>query len=695
MSATTGGLRLGCDVGGSFTDFLLYDPGTGTIETHKVPTTPEAPEQGVLQGLAELARAHPGLTGRLSTLIHGTTLVINAIIERKGAVTALITNEGFRDVLETRREIRYDIYDIRQAFPAPFVPRRLRREVPGRIGPDGAEIQPLDLDRLRAELTALADAGVEAAAVCLLHSYANPAHERRAGEIAAEMGVALDLSLSSDVLPEVQEYERFATTALNAYVRPKVDGYLRALERGLGEAGYARPLFLMQSGGGVIGAGAARRAPVRLAESGPVGGVLAAGKLGQAAGADDILAFDMGGTTAKSCLITQGNLPMTRAYEVDRVHRFRRGSGTPLAVPTVDLIEIGAGGGSVARVDDLGLLRIGPESAASDPGPACFGRGGTRATVTDANLLLGYLDPAEFRAGGIHLDRAAAEAAIRRDVADPLGLEPLAAAAAIIAMVDESMSQAARMYAAEQGRDPARSVMVAFGGGGPLHAASVARKLGIRRILVPDAAGVFSALGFLMATPSYEVARSMPGRIDAVDPAALARAFDRLGREAAGVVSAAAPGATLSHRRFAEMRYVGQGHQLRVAFDDDLSPETMGQAFARAYMAAYGYTCDDLVPEIVTLRVLVEAGQDSPGFAPGPARDPAPVPARPAWSAADGAMVDHAVRPFDALTGEIRGPALIGQPGTTILLPRGATARKAPGGWLDIALPDPATGEDA
>ena len=232
-------------------------------------------------------------------------------------------------------------------------------------------------------------------------------------------------------------------------------------------------------------------------------------------------------------------------------------------------------------------------------------------------------------------------------------------------------------------------------GGGPLHAASVARKLGIRRILVPDAAGVFSALGFLMATPSYEVARSMPGRIDAVDPAALARAFDRLGREAAGVVSAAAPGATLSHRRFAEMRYVGQGHQLRVAFDDDLSPETMGQAFARAYMAAYGYTCDDLVPEIVTLRVLVEAGQDSPGFAPGPARDPAPVPARPAWSAADGAMVDHAVRPFDALTGEIRGPALIGQPGTTILLPRGATARKAPGGWLDIALPDPATGEDA
>ncbi|MBB94822.1 MAG: 5-oxoprolinase [Rhodobacteraceae bacterium] len=678
----TKGLRLGCDVGGSFTDFLLYDPATGAIETHKVPTTPQAPEVGVLQGLAELAQAHPGLTGRLSSLIHGTTLVINAIIERKGAVTGLITNEGFRDVLETRREIRYDIYDIRQAFPRPFVPRHLRHEVPGRLGPDGAEIVPLDHDRLRAELAALTEAGVTSVAVCLLHSYANPDHEQQVAR-AAE-GLGLDLSLSSDVLPEVQEFERFATTSLNAYVRPKVDQYLGALESGLTRAGYDRPLFLMQSGGGVIGAAAARKAPVRLAESGPVGGVLAAGKLGRAAGADTVLAFDMGGTTAKSCLITGGDLPMTRAYEVDRVHRFRRGSGTPLAVPTVDLIEIGAGGGSIARVDDLGLLRIGPESAASDPGPACFGRGGTRATVTDANLVLGYLDPAEFRAGGIVLDRQAAQDVIARDVGDPLGLDPLAAAAAIVAMVDESMSQAARMYAAEQGKDPARATMVAFGGGGPLHGAAVAAKLGNTRLLVPEAAGVFSALGFLMATPSYEVARSLPGRIDALDPCTLAREFDALAAEASAVVTAAAPGARLTRRRFAEMRYVGQGHQLRVALDGDLAPETMARAFSNAYLDAYGYTCDDLTPEIVTLRVLVDAEQESPGFTPGPVSGAETAP-RPAWCARSNAMVPHRVLPFDAVT-DLTGPALIGQPGTTILVPTGATARKAPQGWLDITL---------
>ncbi|MAC78705.1 MAG: 5-oxoprolinase [Rhodobacteraceae bacterium] len=678
------GYRLGCDVGGSFTDFLLYDPATGAMETHKVPTTPDAPEKGVLQGLAELADRHPGLMARIDTLIHGTTLVINAIIERKGAVTALITNQGFRDVLETRREIRYDIYDIRQAFPVPFVPRRLRREVAGRIGPDGARIAPLDVDGLRVELQALADSGVEAVAVCLLHSYANPEHERLVAQEAATLGLTLDLSLSCDVLPEVQEFERFATTALNAYVRPKVDQYLGRLENGLAETGHDRPLFLMQSGGGVIGAGAARKAPVRLAESGPVGGVLAAGRLGQAAGARDVLAFDMGGTTAKSCLIANGQLPITRAYEVDRVHRFKRGSGTPLAVPTVDLIEIGAGGGSIARVDDLGLIRIGPDSAASDPGPACYGRGGKRATVTDANLLLGYLDPADFRAGGIVLDMDAARTAITRDVAEPLGLDPLAAASAIVAMVDESMSQAARMYAAEQGKDPALATMVAFGGGGPLHAAAVARKLGATRIVIPQAAGVFSALGFLMATPSYEVARSRPGRVDAFAPADLAGEFDALAADATAVVAAAAPGADLTRHRFAEMRYVGQGHQLRVALGDDLTPDTMTRAFADAYLAAYGYTCDDLTPEIVTLRVLVEARQDSPGFTPGLVCQ-TETASRAAWCARSNAMVPHRVLPFDAVT-ELTGPALIGQPGTTILVPAGATARKAPQGWLEITL---------
>ncbi|WP_163849550.1 hydantoinase/oxoprolinase family protein [Pseudooceanicola aestuarii] len=687
------GLRIGCDVGGSFTDFLLFDPATGAVETLKVPTTPEAPEQGVMAGLAELAAARPGLLEGMETLIHGTTLVINAIIERKGAETALITNAGFRDVLETRREIRYDIYDIRQAFPAPIVPRRLRREVAGRIGHDGQEFEPLDADGLRDVLRDLAGQGVASVALCLLHSYANPAQERQAAAIAAEMDLPLDLSLSSDVLPEVQEFERFSTTALNAYVRPKVDRYLGALEGALADAGYAHPLFLMQSGGGVIGAQTARQAPVRLAESGPVGGVLAAGRLGQAAGADDILAFDMGGTTAKACLIRDGELPITRAYEVDRVHRFKRGSGTPLAVPTVDLIEIGAGGGSIAQVDALGLLRIGPESAASDPGPACFGRGGTRATITDANLVLGYLDPAEFRAGGIILDVEAARAAIARDVAALLGLDVDLAAAAIVAMVDENMAQAARMYAAEHGGDPARAAMVACGGGGPLHGAAVARKLGITRLMVPEAAGVFSALGFLMATPSFEVARSRPARLDALTPGALEDEFAALAAEADAVVGAVAPRAPLTRRRYAEMRYAGQGHQLRVRLQDDLSAPAIAAAFAAAYDAAYGYTYDDLVPEIVTLRLVSEAAQEGPGFAAATA-GPAPAPRwRRAWDPLAGQMVDHQVLPFDAVTGEVTGPALIGQSGTTILLPAGARARKGPGGWLDITLPDPAEAE--
>ena len=436
-------IRIGCDVGGTFTDFLLCDAETGAVETLKVPTTPDAPERAVLDGLAALAADRPELFAATTALIHGTTLVINAIIERTGARTALITNEGFRDILETRREIRYDIYDIRQTYPEPIVPRGLRRGVPGRMRHDGTEDVPLDRDAVRRVLSALAGEGVQSVAVCLLHSYANPAHERAVAEEAAALGVPFDLTLSSDILPEVQEFERFATTALNAYVRPRVDQYLGRMEEGVAEAGHARPLFLMQSGGGIITAPVARRVPVRLAESGPVGGVLAARALAAEAGIGDVLAFDMGGTTAKACLVTGGEMPVTRAYEVDRVHRFKRGSGTPMAVPTVDLIEIGAGGGSIARIDDLGLLRIGPQSAGADPGPACYGRGGTRATVTDANLVFGYLDPGEFQAGGIALDVGAAREAIARDVAKPMRLPVEAAAAAIVAMVDESMAQAA------------------------------------------------------------------------------------------------------------------------------------------------------------------------------------------------------------------------------------------------------------
>lgn len=678
-------LRLGCDVGGTFTDFLVHDEVTGAITTLKVPTTPHAPEDGVMQGLATLAQQHPGLMGDLTAVIHGTTLVINAILERKGAETALIATEGFPDILETRREIRYDIYDIRQRFPAPLVPRRRRREVTERILADGSVDTPLDETAALATLRDLVADGATSVAVCLIHAYANPAHEQAIARLVRDHDLPLDVSLSSDVLPEIQEFERTATTAVNAYVRPKMNTYLGRMESGLAQGGYARPLFLMQSGGGIIAAPAARAAPVRLAESGPVGGALAARALAEAAGYADAIAFDMGGTTAKTCLIADGEMPVTRAYEVDRVHRFKRGSGTPIAVPTVDLIEIGAGGGSFASVDALGLIRIGPESAGADPGPACYGRGGTRATVTDANVLLGYLDPADFLAGAMQLDVDAAERAIQNDVGTPMGFGAHEAAAAIIEVVNENMAQAARMYVAERGGDLERAVMVAFGGGGPLHAHRVAKKLGVREILIPEAAGVFSALGFMAAAPAYEVARSRPMRLADVTPELLADIFLPLEAEADAIVAQAAPGAPIRHLRIAEMRYVGQGHQLRVPLDA-LDPVSIGAAFADTYRAAYGYAYDDLEPEIVTLRLSAVADQPAAPVTGGQATAGTSETMRAAWDPVSGAMVDHRVLPFSSVSDGIEGSALLSQPGATVLIGAGARAARKPGGWLAITL---------
>lgn len=678
-------LRLGCDVGGTFTDFLLHDSVSGEITTLKVATTPDAPEDGVMQGIATLIGQQPELMTDLTALIHGTTLVINAILERKGAETGLIATLGFPDILETRREIRYDIYDIRQRFPAPLVPRRRRLEVIERMLADGSVDTPLDEDQALATLRELVADGVTSVAVCLIHSYANPAHEQAIARLVRAHDLPLDVSLSSDVLPEIQEFERTATTAINAYVRPKMNTYLGRMEEGLAKGGYARPLFLMQSGGGIIAAPAARAAPVRLAESGPVGGALAARALAEAAGYTDAVAFDMGGTTAKTCFIAGGEMPVTRAYEVDRVHRFKRGSGTPIAVPTVDLIEIGAGGGSFARVDSLGLIQIGPESAAADPGPACYGRGGMRATVTDANVLLGYLDPADFLAGAMQLDIKAAEEAIARDVGTPLNLTPPEAAAAIIEVVNENMAQAARMYVAERGGDLERAVMVAFGGGGPLHAHQIARKLGVCEILIPEAAGVFSALGFLSAAPAYEVARSRPMRLADVTPEILTETFAPLAAEADAVVAQAAPGVAITHKRIVEMRYVGQGHQLRVPLDA-LDRDSIAAAFAATYAAAYGYAYDDLEPEIVTLRLLAVADQPTAPVTGGTSTAKVAAKTRDAWDPVAGTMAAHKVLPFSAISGVVEGPALLSQPGATVLIGNGARAERKPGGWLAITL---------
>lgn len=677
--------RIGCDIGGSFTDFILYDLANHAVETLKVATTADAPERGLMEGMTILADRHPELRGTLKTLIHGTTLVINAILERKGAKTALLTTAGFRDIIETRREIRYDIYDIRQEFPSPIIPRNLRIGVTERMAADGSEVEAIDPAQVADVLSHLRNEGIESVAVCFMNSYANSAHEQQVAEIAARDFPEISLSLSSEILPEIREFERFSTTAINAYVKPKVDGYLGGVETQLASQGFQVPLYLMQSGGGIVTATTARHSPVRLAESGPVGGVLAARDLARLAGHPDALAFDMGGTTAKTCLIRNGEMPVTSQYEVDRVHRFKRGSGTPLAVPTVDLIEIGAGGGSIAHIDGLGRLRIGPESAVAEPGPACFGRGGTRPTITDANLVLGYLDPAEFKAGGIALDIAAAREAIAREIAGPLGISEIEAAAAMIEIVNENMSQAARIYAAENAGDLSSSVMIAFGGGGPLHAMDVARTLKIPRILIPEAAGVFSALGFLMAVPSYEMSRSFPQRLDHLDALALGASYKELRRQAEMVVADAAPGALRDCTYFADLRYVGQGHQLRVPISE-FQADAIAAAFKAAYVDAYGYVYDDMVIELVTLRVEVRADSRGPGFAPMTANVEAQEGDRMAWDSDLRRMVLHRVLKFGAFAGRIEGPAIINQPGTTIRVGSGASAIHHELGWLQIDM---------
>ena len=683
--------RLGCDIGGTFTDFLLYDTRDRRLAELKLLTTPDDPSRAVEEGLRTLAAQHPRLIEGLEVLIHGTTLMINAVIERKGARTALVTTDGFRDILEMRREIRYDIYDLRQRFPVPLVPRSLRFEVPERILADGTIDQPLDEATCRSLLEDINTRGIEALAVVFLHAYANPSHERRFAELVREVAPGLDVSISSDVLPEIREFERTAATAVNAYVRPLVERYIRRLEDRLESTGYRRPLYVMLSGGGIVGADTARAAPVRLAESGPVGGATAALQLGRLAERQEILAFDMGGTTAKACMADGGRLPVTRSYEVDRVHRFKSGSGTPLPVPTVDLIEIGAGGGSIASIDGLGMIKVGPQSAGADPGPICYGRGGTQPTITDCNLVLGYLDPDGFLDGRMQLEREGAAAGIEA-LGRPLGLDVVQAAHGVIEVVNENMAAAIRMYAAERGGNLGATTMVAFGGAGPLHADGVARKLGIKEILVPRAAGVFSALGFLASPVSYEVARSALTRLDQANPSTIETLFTDLEVTAAAVVREAAPEGVIAFERIADMSYQGQGHQLRVVLDNETF--AIGDAtrrFKDAYRAAYGYAYDDMEAQIVTVRVVASVSGDlAPVAAPVAAGVAGRGRTRSAYDPITRAFADHDVFTLLDLVPEQRilGPAIIGDRGSTVRIGRGASASFRPEGWLRIEIVD-------
>ncbi len=608
---------LSVDIGGTFTDLVLCHERTGRISVAKVLTTDPDPSAGVLGGIRQLLEGGAG-AGEIGRLIHGTTLITNALIERKGALTGLLTTEGFRDVLEIGREGRYDIYDLFLQLPEPLAERRLRLEVAERLKSSGQVMTPLDEEALRRACAVLREAGVEAVAVAFLHSYANPDHERRAAAIVREELPGIALSLSHEVAPELREYERTSTAVANAYVQPMASAYLANLERGLrADCGIEAPLHIMLSNGGTCAADTAARFPVRLVESGPSGGVLAAIHAGRQSGFERVLAFDMGGTTAKACLSRDGELPVTTESEVARVYRFKKGSGLPLLVPVLDMIEIGAGGGSLARINELGLPQVGPESAGSEPGPACYGRGGREPTVTDADLVLGLLNPGFFLGGRMELDACAAETAVL-SLAGRLGQDAVAAARGIHQLVNENMANAARVHGAERGIDLRGFAMVATGGAGPVHACGVAERLGIDTVVVPGAAGVGSALGLMLAPISFDFARSYVTRLEEVDIGRLRALFEEMEGEGRRIVAEAgvSPG-EVQVERTADLRYVGQGHEIRVPVCggelDEAAMDRLQAGFDQEYIRLYGRTCEGVDAQCMHWRTTVSGPRPALG----------------------------------------------------------------------------------
>lgn len=578
--------RLAVDIGGTFTDFAL-DIGEKRL-SRKLLTTASAPEQAVLAGI-DLVLRDAGLTAKdLGLIIHGTTLATNAIIERKGARTALLATRGFRDSIEMAYEHRFEQYDIFMDKPPPLVPRDLRLSVPERIDATGRIIEPLD-ERALAELVPLLRRqGVTSVALGYLHSYANPAHELRSRDILKQIAPDIAVTMSSEVCPEMREYERWSTACANAYVQPVMDRYLKLLEDTLSRRGFTCPIFLMTSAGGLTTVEIARRFPIRLVESGPAGGAILAASIAAQRGHDHIVSFDMGGTTAKICLIDHGRPHFSQSFEVARQYRFLKGSGIPIRIPVIEMVEIGAGGGSIAQVDSLARIQVGPESAGSEPGPACYGRGGTRCTVTDADVLLGRIRIDRFAGGSIRLDHEAAHAAIIASVGAPLRLDVTPAALGVAEVVEENMANAARVHAVERGRVVSNRTMIAFGGAAPIHAARLAAKLDIATVIVPAGAGVGSAFGFLLAPIAYEVVRTRYVRLDPTfDPAILNELRAGMRSEAEAVVRLGAGDAALTESWTANMRYRGQGHELTVAIAPGVLDMAAAAEFERLFVADY------------------------------------------------------------------------------------------------------------
>lgn len=700
------GLSVCVDIGGTFTDAVLMDGAGAVLASEKVFTTSGDLSSGAVEGVRRLLAGSGTAPAAVDEVVHATTQTSNTMIERTGARTALVTTAGFRDVLELGRESRYDVYDLFLELPPPLVPRRLRLEVDERLDADGRVVRPPDPAHVRGVARRLAEEGVEAVAVCLLHAYRNPAHERAVRDRLRECGFEGPIVLSSDVCPEIREYERTATTVANAYLYPRIAAYLRTFERRLAEEGVDAPLSLFSSCGGRLSPAAAGRRPVEMLECGAAAGVLTAAATAKQVGWPRALSFDMGGTTAKAAIVRGGRPRLTRSYEVARLARFMPGSGLPVAASAVDLIEIGAGGGSIAAVDALGLVTVGPESAGSEPGPACYGRGGRRPTVADADLVLGYLGAGAAGEGGdLRLDLDLAREAIGREVAGPLGRSVEDAAMAIHDVVVEQMARAARLHAVAHGEDPRKLHIVAFGGAGPVHACALARRLGAPEVLVMPGAGVGAAVGLGLAPAMCVVARSRLGPADEVDWPAAGSLVAGMRAEALrdmGLPETAAVEASVS----VDMRYRGQGYEVNVPFRGPPYGEGSGTALAAAFAAAYrehyGRDNPGAAAEVVSWRLEVrsgalraprpragdaEAAASAGGerFAPGTAPVPAPVRRSVRF---DDRCVDAPVHRRDGLhPGERHpGPALVVERQTTTVVTPGARFGVDPFGNLRIRL---------
>ena len=672
--------RLAVDIGGTFTDLVLALPDRSL--SAKVLTTSDAPERAVLEGTAAILTQAGIGAADLALVIHGTTLATNALIERKGARTALVTTDGFRDSLEIAYEHRFEQYDLYMERPEPLVARPWRFEVPERVAADGTVLLPMDdaaVDRIGA---AAKKDGAEAIAICFLHAYQNGAHEKRARDILSRYFSPEVIAISSEVCPEIREYERTSTTVANAYVLPLMERYLRQLEDGLKAIGSTAPLLLIMSSGGITTVETARRFPIRLVESGPAGGAILAQMIAAESGISRALSFDMGGTTAKITLIDDMKPQQARHFEIARAARFVKGSGIPVRIPVIDMVEIGAGGGSIARVDGLGRITVGPDSAGSMPGPACYGRGGTMPTVTDADLVLSWIDPACFAGGHITLDAAASHTACHTFVGNTLGMTPPAAALGITEIVTETMANAARVHAVENGKETSGRTMIAFGGAAPLHAVRMAQKLGMDRVLVPVGAGVGSAHGFLAAPIGYEVVRTRLVSLNAFDGPLVNSLYNSMRVEAEAVVRMGAPDAPLQEIRTGFMRYRGQGHEVAVTlpagpYGAD-SEAVFRMAFEATYRALYGRTIPKLEIEVLTWTLSLAEAKPLPVRIPDPPAAAAPKPSgmRRIMDPGVRQLIDASIYDRASLApgARIIGPAVIVEAETSTLVPEGFRA---------------------